>query len=94
MLRGATEMLSRGDIGIAQFEYNWRWVFSRTYLRDAFELIANLPRYSLGKVTPKGIEFYDRWHHELETFREANFVLVRDDWRPAFPSIEWWGDSR
>ena len=93
VLRGASGMLARGDIGIVQFEYNWRWVFSRTYLKDVFDFGDDLPSYSLGKVTPKGIEFYDRWHHELETFREANYVLVRDDWRPHFPTIQWWGDT-
>lgn len=91
VLLGAQEMLAHGHIGIAQFEYNWRWVASRTYLKDAFELLSGLPQYSLGKVTPKGIEFYQRWHHELETFRESNYVLVRDDWRSAFPTVEWWG---
>ena len=91
VLRGALELLVRGDIGIVQFEYNWRWVSSRAYLKDMFDLIADLPRYSLGKVAPKGIEFYDRWHPELETFRESNYALVRDDWRPAFPSVKWWG---
>ena len=51
---GQREMLARGDIGIVQFEYNWRWVFSRTYLKDVFDLIGDLPRYSLGKVDPEG----------------------------------------
>ncbi len=91
VLRGAREMLVRGDIGIAQFEYNWRWVASRTYLKDVFDLVAGIPSMSLGKLTPLGIEFYDKWHHELETFRESNYVLVRDDWRAGFSSIEWWG---
>jgi FkbM family methyltransferase len=91
VLRGAAGMLARRAVGIAQFEYNWRWVFSRTYLRDVFELVDTSPGYALGKVTPKGIEFYPRWHQELETFRESNYVLVRDDWHSEFPTVEWWG---
>lgn len=91
VLRGASGMLARGEIGLAQFEYNWRWVYSRTYLKDVFDLVSESRRYSLAKVAPKGIEFYDRWHPELETFRESNYLLVRDDWRADFPAIEWWG---
>jgi FkbM family methyltransferase len=91
VLRGAAGMFERGVIGIAQFEYNWRWVFSRTYLKDVFDFVGELPRYSLAKVTPKAIEFYDRWHPELESFRESNYLLVRDDWRASFPVVEWWG---
>ena len=91
VLVGAHGMLAAASVGIAQFEYNWRWVASRSYLKDVFGLIHDLPGYSLGKVTPLGIEFYERWHHELETFRESNYVLVRDDWRPAFRTVEWWG---
>ena len=64
VLRGASSMLNQGVIGIVQFEYNWRWVASRTFLKDVFDLADSLPRYTVGKVTPKGIEFYDRWHHE------------------------------
>lgn len=91
VLRGAAGMLARGAIGIAQFEYNWRWVFSRTFLKDVFDIAGDLHQYSIAKVAPKGVEFYDRWHPELETFRESNYLLVRDDWRAEFPAIEWWG---
>lgn len=91
VIRGAREMIARSQIGIIQFEYNWRWVFSRSFLRDVFDFFEDCGSYSLGKVTPKGIEFYDGWHHELETFREANYVIVREDWRNSFPQIPWWG---
>ena len=91
VLRGSVEMLTAGAVGVAQFEYNWRWVFSRTYLKDVFDLMADLPRYRVGKVTPKAVEFYDEWHPELETFRESNYVIVRDDWQSEFPTVPWWG---
>ncbi len=91
VLQGASGMLGRGEIAIAQFEYNWRWVYSRTYLKDVFDLVRGSSLYSVAKVTPQGIELYDRWHPELESFRESNYLLVREDWRDSFPLIEWWG---
>src|SRR5262249_53665962 len=50
VMRGASIMLSRGAIGIVQFEYNWRWVFSRTFLKDVFDLAGDIHRYSVAKV--------------------------------------------
>jgi hypothetical protein len=47
-----------------------RWVHARRYLRDAFTF-ADALGYQLGKVTPRGIEFYEAWHPELESFRRA-----------------------
>jgi len=75
-----------------QFEYNHRWVFSRHFLRDAFEFMRPLG-YEIGKVTPKGIEFYAGWHPELETFREGNYLACRAEWVNRFPRIEWWNNS-
>ena len=41
-----------------------------------FELVQPIG-YKLGKVTPKGIEFYEAWDPELETYREGNYVACR-----------------
>ena len=38
-------------IQVTRFEYNHRWVMSRNFLRDAFELLLPLG-YELGKLTP------------------------------------------
>ena len=35
--------------------------------------------YRVCKIVPDGIEGYGDWHPELETYVEANFLLVRDD---------------
>ena len=73
VLRGAQRLLSEGRIVIAQFEYNHRWVYARSYLRDVFDLVEPLG-YRLGKLTPRGVEFYPCWDPELETFVEGNYV--------------------
>jgi len=79
VLRGARTMLAEERIDVFQFEYNHRWVFARTYLKDVFDMIAELP-YSLARIRPRAIEVLPAWHPELDRFFEANYLLVR---RPA-----------
>jgi FkbM family methyltransferase len=83
VLRGAQDALRHERVRVLQFEYNHRWVFSRNFLKDAFDLVAGLP-YTIGKVTSSRVEFYSEWHPELERFFEANFVIVHDDARRWF----------
>ena len=92
VLRGAKEMFGRHAIGMAQFEYNQRWIDSRSLLRDAFELLLPLG-YRLGKVTPRGIEFYPQWHFELESYREANLLACTPEWAVRLPQVKWWMSS-
>jgi FkbM family methyltransferase len=78
VIKGASPLLCEGRIGLLQFEYNHRWIGTRSFLRDVFDLTEKL-RYRVCKIVPDGIESYAAWHPELETFFEANFLLVRDD---------------
>jgi FkbM family methyltransferase len=86
VIQGAGKLLEEGRIRALQFEYTWRWIFSRTYLRDVFELLAGKP-YALGKVTPKGIEYYPRWEWSLESYVEGNYLITLDGGAPAFPTV-------
>ena len=88
VMRGARRLLSQRAISVIQFEYNWRWVMARTYLRDVFEVAGTA--YRVGKITPRGVEWYDAWDQELETFREANYVLCLKDCVSWFPAVRWW----
>jgi FkbM family methyltransferase len=92
VLRGARRSLEQKKIHVVQFEYNSRWVWSRATLFDVFEYVKNLD-YRVGKVTPKGIEFYDSWDEELEKFVEGNYLLCRLDWIERFPRVSWWKTS-
>ncbi len=92
VLLGAKEMLASGAIDMVQFEYNMRWIYAGHFLRDAFLWLEPFG-YRLGKVTPKGIEFYDAWHPELETFRESNILAVQPEFYDTFPRIPWWNDN-
>ncbi len=75
VIQGAVDLLSQGKVSVWQFEYNWRWINARSYLRDVFEFVRNKP-YWIGRVSIGGIEIYKNWHPELERYFETNFVLV------------------
>jgi len=86
VIKGATGMLQRHAIDVLQFEYNQRWIFSGSFLRDVFNMLAPL-RYSIGKVTSHAVEFYETWDWELETFREGNYIACLSPWINRFSTI-------
>lgn len=92
VIKGALSLLREGRIGVLQFEYNGRWIASRSFLKDIFELIAGLP-YQIGKLVPDGVELHAEWHPELERFIETNYVLVRDDLVNAVGARRGWFDA-
>lgn len=78
VIKGAACLLETRNVWFLQFEYNNRWVYSRHYLKDVFDFVADRG-YKVSKVTPSGLEVYERWHPELERFFEGNYALIRDD---------------
>jgi FkbM family methyltransferase len=91
VIQGAARLLEEGRVRALQFEYTWRWIFSRTYLRDVFELLAGKP-YALGKITPQGIEYYPGWDWSLESYVEGNYLITLNGGAPALPTVapvEW-----
>jgi len=93
VLRGAGSLLAGHRIAVAQFEYNHRWVFARAFLRDAFDFLAG-HGYQIGKLTPKGVEFYPGWDAALETFVEGNYVACAPATADRLPTIPWWKTGR
>ena len=89
VLRGARQLFAEQRISVAQFEYNHRWIYARSYLRDAFELLEPLG-YRVGKLTPAGVEFYPSWDADLETFVEGNYVACLKAIAKQLPSVKWW----
>jgi FkbM family methyltransferase len=79
VIKGASGLLQAGTIGVLQFEYNHRWIFARSYLKDVFELAQDLP-YRVAKVCSRSIETYREWHPEMERFFETNYALVHESW--------------
>ena len=91
VLQGAEGLLAHGRLDFLQFEYNHRWIAFRTYLKDVFDFIEPFP-YAIGKLTPKGVEFYDRWHPDLERFIEGNYVVCKDVHKSKLPVVRWWNE--
>jgi FkbM family methyltransferase len=89
VLEGGRRLFERGAIALVQFEYNARWIDARHFLADAFDLLGGWG-YDLGKVTPDGVEFYDSWDVELESFREANYLACLPSVRDHFSEVRWW----
>jgi FkbM family methyltransferase len=89
VLRGAQQLFAKHLILVAQFEYNHRWIYARSYLRDSFELLRPYG-YRIGKLTPNGVEFYDVWDPDLETFVEGNYVACLPNMAERLPAIAWW----
>ena len=92
VLRGARRLLGGGAVAVAQFEYNHRWVHSRHFLKDAFDLAGPLG-YRIGKLTRRGVEWYPAWDPELETFVEGNYLAARPDLAGRLPAVRWWKES-
>src|SRR6266542_3430857 len=85
VIRGALPLLANEKIAVLQFEYNQRWVYARSFLRDAFIAIEKLP-YKLAKLQPDHLLIFTEWHPELEKYFEGNFVLIRTDALGWFPT--------
>jgi len=78
VLYGARNFFQDQKILACQFEYNHRWIYSRHFLKDVFDYAKSIP-YSIGKITPRGVEIYKKWHPELEKFFEGNYILIHND---------------
>lgn len=77
VLQGARAMLETQCIAAIQFEYNWRWIYGKTFLKDAIQLLNDFG-YSIGRVTSDGIEKHKFWRPDLEDFVETNFIACLD----------------
>jgi FkbM family methyltransferase len=86
VIKGAARMLKQQNIEVLQFEYNRRWIFNSAFLRDVFNVLSPWG-YRIGKVTPYGVEFYESWDWELETFREGNYLACLPSWINRFTRI-------
>lgn len=92
VLSGLHRILANRRVRVVQFEYNYRWIGARNYLKDVFDMLIPLG-YRIGKVTPQAVEWYSGWSPEIETFREANFLAALPCWSNRFRTLEWWNRS-
>lgn len=76
VLQGCERLLENSAITALQFEYNWRWIGQRSFLRDVFQYMEKFPEYMIGKVTSLGIEGYTAWSPNIETLVENNYAII------------------
>src|SRR5664280_1439440 len=86
VMLGSRAMLESHAVEVMQFEYNHCWISSRHVLKDAFDLLLPLG-YTIGKLTGNAVQFYPKWHWELETYREGNYIACLPSWRGRFREI-------
>lgn len=84
VLAGAAALLREGRIDVLQFEYNYRWIIARSFLKDVFDLVQALP-YAVARVDKAQLTIFDHWHPELERFFQSNYVLVHERAVSWFP---------
>lgn len=77
VILGALQLLKSEQIDVLQFEYNYRWIFQRSYLKDIFDLLEDLP-YVVAAVRPDHVEVFSCWHFELDRFFEGNYLCIHE----------------
>lgn len=77
VIEGAKPLLAAERIDVFQFEYNHRWIYERAFLKDVFDIVADLP-YTVAAMRSSRIELLRAWHPELDRFFEANYLLVHE----------------
>ncbi|MBC7323647.1 MAG: FkbM family methyltransferase [Acetomicrobium sp.] len=77
VLLGARTLIRECRIMVIQFEYSYKWIASRAFLRDAYTILS--PQYRLFKIVPAGLWEFPKYHPSLENFRCSNFVAVNQD---------------
>ena len=90
VIRGARDLLRGESVLGLQFEYNHRWVASRNFLKDVFDLTDGL-RYKVAKLCPDRLLVFTSWHPELERFFEGNYILVHEPLTARLPTqfVRW-----
>jgi FkbM family methyltransferase len=76
VLMGAKRMLSDGRIKIIQFEFGECDVYSRVFLRDFYELLAD---YNIYRLDSQRLIPLFEYASTNEIFRFQNFIAVRKD---------------
>ena len=80
VLRGAQQLLRRGDIDFIQFEYGGTYRDAGVTLREVFELLQGLGCL-LFRVTPDGLRHHSTFNPALEDYAYANYLAAHPRFR-------------
>lgn len=79
VFKGFEQCLREARIKMIQFEYGYICVLTKWLLKDSYEYLSQFG-YSLGKLTPNGIQFHDyALYHE--DFQGPDYVAVHNMYR-------------
>jgi len=78
VLRGASGLLTNRRIEFIQFEYHATWIYSRTYLKDAFELLQPAGYHIYKMLGASKLLHLNRYSQDIDTFRYSNYFAGRD----------------
>ena len=74
VLRGASELIKEGRLGIVQFEFNTMNVFSRSFMRDFYQI---LPGYRFYRIVRDGLIAMGGYNPlMMELFGHQNIVAI------------------
>lgn len=74
VLKGLEKKLDNKLIDFIQFEYGIPNIYSKTYLKDFYDLLEN-NGFIIGKLMPNNIEIR-KYSHYMENFHNSNYVAV------------------
>ena len=75
VLKGMQSTLQSRSIDIIQFEYGYRNVNSKVFLKDIYDYIVHFD-YQLYKIRPYSLFKLDFYAHYFDDFRLSNYVLI------------------
>jgi FkbM family methyltransferase len=76
VLQGSRELLAKGAISAAQFEFGGPNIVSGDLLKDFFAFFEGFS-YALYKIHPKWVALHERYDPRLENFSYQNWLAVR-----------------
>jgi FkbM family methyltransferase len=76
VLKGAMQMLEKGQIRFIQFEFGESNISSRTYFKDFFSILSN---YNFFRILPGGLRKLKQYSPELEVFSTSNYLAVNKE---------------
>lgn len=76
VLQGFARMITEGRIDVIQFEYNYMSIYSRTFLKDFYDMLA--PGMAIGRLLPNRVEFAE-YDFAADNFIQSNWIAVRTD---------------
>jgi len=79
VLRGASELLASRRIKFIQFEYHATWIYSRTYLKDIFELLQPAGYHIYKMLGGSKLLYLKSYSQDIDTFRYSNYFAGSDE---------------